>query len=205
MIYQPVMYSNTKQCHPPSGWSSLFPASGAASRMFKHLFQFQESYSGSDADYETFVNDPDQRDVFTFFKSINEFAFYDDLAETHQKQGMGLNEAILQRKYKEVLNSLLNKDGMDYGSLPKGLLKFHRYGTNSRTPVEEHLVEGANYAHDQNDNVYLHFTVSPEHRKAFEQHIAAVKGHFEKHFGVRYYVYVLRTKTRYRYYCGRYG
>nr|WKN34210.1 DUF4301 family protein [Tunicatimonas sp. TK19036] len=164
------------------------PASGAASRMFKHLFQFQESYTGSDADYEALVSNPDQRDVFTFFKRINDFAFYEDLTATHQKQGMGLNEAILQRKYKEVLNSLLNEDAMNYGSLPKGLLKFHRYGTNSRTPVEEHLVEGANYARDQNNNVYLHFTVSPEHRKAFEQHIAAVKGHFEKHFGVRYYV-----------------
>ena len=164
------------------------PASGAASRMFKDLFQFQENYTGSDADYEALVSDPKQREIFTFFKRINDFAFYHDLSETHQKQGMGLNEAILQRRYKEVLDSLLNQDGLNYGNLPKGLLEFHRYGTNSRTPVEEHLVEGAQYARDQNNNVYLHFTVSPEHRQAFEQHIAAVKGHFEKHFGVRYYV-----------------
>ncbi|MEM6841050.1 MAG: DUF4301 family protein [Bacteroidota bacterium] len=164
------------------------PASGAASRMFKHLFQFQQSYSGSDEDYEKLVSDPEQRKVFEFFKRINDFAFYDDLAQVHQQKNMGLNETILQRRYVEVLDSLLNEDGMNYGSLPKGLLKFHPYGTTSRTPVEEHLVEGANYARDQNNNVYLHFTVSPEHRKAFEAHIAQVKGHFEKHFGVRYYV-----------------
>ncbi|MEM9674922.1 MAG: DUF4301 family protein [Bacteroidota bacterium] len=164
------------------------PASGAASRMFKQLFQFQQSYSGSDTDYENLVNDPKQRDVFMFFKRINDFAFYEDLSATQQRRGMGLNEAILQRRYTEVLDSLLNEDGLNYGSLPKGLLKFHRYGTSSRTPVEEHLVEGAHYARDQNNNVYLHFTVSPEHRKAFEEHIAQVKGHYEKHFGVRYYV-----------------
>ncbi|MEM9829770.1 MAG: DUF4301 family protein [Bacteroidota bacterium] len=164
------------------------PASGAASRMFKHLFQFQQSYSGSDEDYEKLVSDPEQRKVFEFFKRINDFAFYDDLAQVHQQKNMGLNETILQRRYVEVLDSLLNEDGMNYGSLPKGLLKFHPYGTTSRTPVEEHLVEGANYARDQNNNVYLHFTVSPEHRSAFEAHIAQVKGHFEKHFGVRYYV-----------------
>ncbi|MGB3588011.1 MAG: DUF4301 family protein [Tunicatimonas sp.] len=164
------------------------PASGAASRMFKHLFQFQQSYSGSDAEYDQLISDHKQRKIFQFFKQIHNFAFYDDLGHVHQQKGMGLNEAILQRRYVEVLNSLLNEDGLNYGSLPKGLLKFHNYGTSSRTPVEEHLVEGANYTRNQNNDVYLHFTVSPEHRKAFEEHIAQIKGHFEKHFGVRYYV-----------------
>lgn len=164
------------------------PASGAASRMFKHLFQFQQTYTGSDSDYEKLISGPEQRKVFQFFKQIQNFAFYHDLEQVHQKKGIGLNEAILQRQYVNVLDSLLNENGLNYGSLPKGLLKFHQYGSSSRTPVEEHLVEGAHYARDQNDNVYLHFTVSPEHRKAFEEHIAHVKGHYEKHFGVRYYV-----------------
>ncbi len=185
----PAQYAQEYENNSPQKKVVKFvPASGAASRMFKHLFQFQQDYSGSDEDYEKLVSDPEQRKVFEFFKQINDFAFYGDLGEVHQQKGMGLNEAILQRRYVEVLDSLLNEDGLNYGSLPKGLLKFHRYGNTSRSPVEEHLVEGANYARDQNNNVYLHFTVSPEHRNAFEEHIAQVKGHFEQHFGVRYYV-----------------
>ena len=185
----PAQYAQEYENNSPQKKVVKFvPASGAASRMFKHLFQFQQDYSGSDEDYEKLVSDPEQRKVFEFFKQINDFAFYGDLGEVHQQKGMGLNEAILQRRYVEVLDSLLNEDGLNYGSLPKGLLRFHRYGNTSRSPVEEHLVEGANYARDQNNNVYLHFTVSPEHRNAFEEHIAQVKGHFEQHFGVRYYV-----------------
>ena len=44
------------------------------------------------------------------------------------------------------------------------LLKFLKYEDGSRTPLEEHLVEGALYAANKNGKVNVHFTVSPEHR-----------------------------------------
>jgi hypothetical protein len=46
---------------------------------------------------------------------------------------------------------------------PKGLLPFHKYAMFVRTPLEEHLAEGAYYAKDKNKNVKLYFTVSEEH------------------------------------------
>jgi len=49
------------------------------------------------------------------------------------------------------------------GPLPKGLLEFHRYGTQSRTAFEEHMYEGLALGLTS-----LHFTVSPEHRRGFE-------------------------------------
>ncbi len=164
------------------------PASGAASRMFKALFAFAQSYSGSDEDYQVLTNDPQQRDIFNFFKRIQDFAFYDDLNQAQSRQGLGLSESVLQRRYAETLNTLLQEDGLNYGSLPKGLLKFHRYSDRARTPVEEHLVEGAHYCRDTQNNVYLHFTVSPEHRALFEQHVADVKDHYAQQFGVTYHV-----------------
>ena len=164
------------------------PASGAASRMFKALFAFAQSYHGSEQDYQHLTNDPEQRPIFEFFKRIQDFAFYDDLNQTQSQRGVGLNESILQRDYATPLNTLLQEDGLNYGNLPKGLLKFHRYGDTSRTPVEEHLVEGAHYCRDAHNNVYLHFTVSPEHRALFEQHVADVKKHYEQQFGVTYHV-----------------
>jgi hypothetical protein len=67
------------------------------------------------------------------------------------------------------VSALLSTDGLGYGKLPKGLLKFHSYGDEARTPAEEHLVEGALYAKDAQGNVRVHFTVSPEHRALFQQ------------------------------------
>ena len=48
--------------------------------------------------------------------------------------------------YKAVVAALLETAGLNYGALPKGLLKFHKYPEGSRTPLEEHLAEGAMYA-----------------------------------------------------------
>lgn len=165
------------------------PASGAASRMFKALFSFMSSYGGSDEEYQQLISDEKMRPVFNFFKRIEDFAFYDSLKESYsEKHGMSLSEAILQRKYVSVLETLLEEDGLNYGNLPKGLLEFHRYPDTTRTPVEEHLVEGANYCRNEQNEVYIHFTVSPEHRQAFEQHLEEVKVSYEKEFGVTYYI-----------------
>jgi hypothetical protein len=79
----------------------------------------------------------------------------------------------------------LSTKGLDYGNLPKGLLQFHSYGESTRTPAEEHLVEGAKYA-NSGGKVKIHFTVSPEHRSRFEALIDSVKNRYEAHFGIVY-------------------
>ena len=48
-----------------------------------------------------------------------------------------------------LLRALLRGEngGLAYGEQPKGLLKFHRYANGEvRTPLEEHLIEAAQYA-----------------------------------------------------------
>lgn len=77
---------------------------------------------------------------------------------------------------------------MNYGSMPKGLLLFHKYGDACRTPFEEHLVEGVSYAKDNKDVVRLHFTVSPEHETAFASLLERVKEKYEAQFGVSFEV-----------------
>ena len=162
------------------------PASGAATRMFKTLFGFLNDYSGSDADYEKMKEDQSSGSVFTFFKKLEEFAFYDDLKEAYKNAtGEPLEEAHLKHKFTEILEVLLLEKGLDYGSLPKGLLKFHSYEGTDRTPVEEHMVEGAQYAKDANGNVKIHFTVSPDHKAKFEKHVAEVQSTYEQEYGVK--------------------
>ncbi len=173
------------------------PASGAATRMFKTLFGFLNEYTGSEEDYARLQADQSSGSVFTFLKKLEDFAFYEDLKEKFQQmRGITLEEAQVKRDYTAIIDVLLSDEGLAYGSLPKGLLKFHKYEGYSRTPAEEHLYEGANYAVDDKGNVKLHFTVSPEHLEKFKAHIESVKKRYEKEFNVKFDVsYSIQKKA----------
>lgn len=155
------------------------PASGAASRMFKNLFEFLG------ADYDA----PETKFEKTFFGQIEKFAFYDDLNAACEKAfEKNIPALMAEGDYKAVVAALLEAAGLNYGALPKGLLKFHRYEDGSRTPLEEHLVEGALYAANKNGKVNVHFTVSPEHRRLFEALVADKAAVYAKKYGVDYNV-----------------
>jgi hypothetical protein len=95
-------------------------------------------------------------------------------------------DELLERQYfLPIAEALLANDGLSYGNLPKGLILFHRYNDSSRTAMEEHLVEGAQYCRDTNGNLNLHFTVSSEHRVGFGKLVERVKEHYESHYDVK--------------------
>jgi hypothetical protein len=98
------------------------------------------------------------------------------------KAAIGKNGNELTDKNK--IDFLLSEKGLSYGSLPKGLLKFHKYNDGERTPFEEHLVEGAAYAKDHNGKVRLLFTVSPEHQSGFEKLLGTIKERYEEELDV---------------------
>lgn len=153
------------------------PASGAASRMFKNLFEFL----GSENDVPT--SDFEKK----FFDNITKFAFYDDLTNVCQKNtGKGIDALVANGEYKAVVAALLESAGLNYGQLPKGLLKFHNYEDGPRTPLEEHLVEGAMYASGKTGQVNVHFTVSPEHRVLFEALVAEKAEKYAAKYGINY-------------------
>ncbi len=122
---------------------------------------------------------------FLFFNRLPEFAFYDDLKTVMEDNNLDLNVLIEKGSFKVVLEYFLTEKGLNYGSLPKGLLKFHRYKEENRTPTGEHLVEGALYA-SGNNQVCLHFTVSPEHEEKFGDHISEVVSDFAETYQVKY-------------------
>ena len=154
------------------------PASGAASRMFKDLFAFLESKN----------NKPTTDFEKKFFDEIEKLAFYEDLdAVCYRNERQSVQELIALGKWKEVVSNLLGDRGLNYGSLPKGLLKFHSYRADKRTPMQEHLVEGALHA-ENNGEVNIHFTVSKEHRDLFEKHLSESLPEFEKQYGVKFNV-----------------
>ncbi len=152
------------------------PASGAASRMFKDMFAFV------DADYDVPTTDFEKK----YFENIEKFAFYDELDKACQKnEGKGIKDLIAAGNYKAVAANMLKAEGLNYGQLPKGLLLFHNYSEGARTPMEEHLVEGALYA-ASNGEAYVHFTVSHEHMELFKQKVAQKADVYAQKYGIKY-------------------
>ena len=137
------------------------PASGAATRMFKELFAFvNEGVRGQGID--------------TLLQNIEKFAFYPEL------------KAVLKADAtdKDVVSAIV-KQGLNYGSKPKGLVTFHAYADGARKAVEEHLVEAAAYATSEGV-ARIHFTVSPEHIEGFQTLLSEKVPHYEQRFGIRY-------------------
>lgn len=161
------------------------PASGAASRMFKDMFAF------ATAEYDTPQTDFEK----TFFEKLKDFAFYGELNEACRKnEGKDIDELIAAGNYKAVAVNLLESKGLNYGQLPKGMLLFHKYDDGTRTPMEEHLVEGALYAAG-NGEADIHFTVSHEHMELFKQRVEDKKDFYENKYGIKYNVSFSEQKS----------
>ncbi len=145
------------------------PASGAASRMFKFLFEAKDKLEKGAPEDEVLA-DPE---LNYFLNNLQKFSFYNRLREIS-------GNPPEQLPVSELLNHILTEKGLNYGNLPKGLLRFHRYGDSSRTPFEEHCVEGTLYAKNHNKTVKIHFTVSPEHQENFKTHLNEIREEYEQ-------------------------
>ena len=155
-------------------FTKFVPASGAASRMFKDLFAFVDN------GVETKFTD-------IFFAHIQYFAFYNDLNTVVQRlYGLDIEAMLQQGRKVDIVKALLLDEGLNYGKLPKALLKFHHYADFDRLALEEHLFEAAKYATDAEGEAKLHFTVSPEHEQPFKQAVNALKDSYERKYAVRY-------------------
>jgi len=151
------------------------PASGAASRMFKDLYEaLQTNVLGEKAKL--------------YVDKVKHFAFFNDLKAAIEKEGYSYEEVVNNGSFRILLEYLLEEKGLNYGNLPKGLLKFHHYGEECRTALEEHLVESAKYARSGDGICRLHFTVSPQHVENFKTLVASVKEKYENRFGVVYQI-----------------
>ena len=137
------------------------PASGAATRMFKDLFEFVREGRRTAVVGELLAN-------------RRRFAFWPEL------RAIVGDDADERRTVENIV-----AEGLRYGETQKGLVSFHRYGDEVRKAVEEHLVEGAQYA-AAGGEVKIHFTVSSEHLTRFEALLAEKIPGYESRFEVKY-------------------
>lgn len=156
--------------------TKFVPASGAASRMFKNLQTIMNkgvAFSLEDLRAEADKGDEVAGFTFDFFNSIEKFAFYSELNRRLESEGYNLRELLDNGNCLPVLRILLTSDGLDYARLPKGLIPFHEYNQDVRTPFEEHIYEATDYTRDADGNARVHFTIP-------EKHIYIILEHYEQ-------------------------
>lgn len=155
----------------------MVPASGAASRMFKDLFSFANGKKDK----------PDSDFIKKFFNEIEQFAFFPQLNFVClELYGLSVDSLVKEKRYKDVVKALIDKEGLNYGQLPKALLSFHKVPGTVRTALEEHLAEGAQYASGKDGKVRVHFTVSEDHLPLVKMKFEEAKGKLEHEYGVEF-------------------
>lgn len=141
--------------------TKFVPASGAATRMFKAMFEF---LNATDQRQFWMVDEPPYKDFLGFQW---DFAFYPALKKFNPLHGG------------EVIEYMLTDKGLGYGQKPKGVILFHSYPDGARTAAEEHIIEGLSYA-SVNGEINLHFTVSEQHLELFKAAVLPTKNRLEK-------------------------
>jgi hypothetical protein len=134
----------------------FIPASGSGSRMFQFLY-----------DYLLEPNEYTRGQVEKFLVNAPSFAFFPKLPKEMQQAVLDLTVDI-----SSFVNFLLEKDGLNFGALPKGLIPFHHAVPFILNPFQEHLLQGKQI----DDEMTFHFTIQP----SFEAQIIESINQLEK-------------------------
>lgn len=143
----------------------FIPASGAATRMFKNMYE----YKNADAQKQAQMDG--EKPYKEFFERLGDFAFGSEITRRNPAG------------HAQVIDLMLDAEGLGYGQKPKGVILFHNYPDGPRTAAEEHIMEGLAYARNGN-KVRLHYTVSPAHLDLFRAAVADRVARISKAEGV---------------------
>lgn len=119
----------------------FIPASGSGSRMFKFLFDFLE------------VPDDDNRGkTERFLNAVESFAFFELLP-----YDLKLKVRAYDIDLETFASFLLKPEGLGLGTLPKGLIPFHRSRSFILNAFQEQLLQGIKV---KESGVNFHFTIN---------------------------------------------
>jgi hypothetical protein len=161
------------------------PASGAATRMFQSLYRFLESYDPNKEKLSEFLKKEDNSDLSLFFKSLKEFAFENEVRKKIRKNYPRYKHCTKGLRSHYFVKTMMEKKGLNFQELPKGLIPFHKYSKYATTAFEEQLFESAYYT-SVKDEALVHFTFSENHVPFFKEEFDAVQKRVSK-----------KTKTNY--------
>ncbi len=149
------------------------PASGAATRMFKFLFNFLETYDVKKERLNAYVNKQKANQLQVFLVGFEKLPFYNQVI---RKISIKTDYYSLTEEEKVVtfIKTMLEEKLLNFGAFPKGLLPFHKYKDHVATAFEEHLFEAALYA-SSNNKARLHFTISEKHKNQFTEEFKSIQ------------------------------
>ena len=158
------------------------PSSGAASRMFKHLYNYQ-SENVSELTEEFILN-------------FDRFPFHSLLDARVRALGQSLDELRATNQWERIFQLLLGEDGLHYDDQLKGLVIFHRYGEELSSAFDEHLSESIGYGKQGDGRCRVHFTLAPQHAEKVMQYFEERLRQFEyDHFELTYSAQAISTDT----------
>lgn len=158
------------------------PASGAASRMFKHLYNY----------------DPDNTSDLTeeFIVHFDRFPFVSALREVMTKQGVSLDTCIAENDWAQIFSFILEPKGLHYDSQLKGMVIFHQYADEFRNAFDEHLYEAINYTKKADGKSRVHFTVAPQNMELVSEYVKKKAATFQyDHLVIEYSTQSSKTDT----------
>lgn len=155
------------------------PASGAATRMFKFLFQFLKSFKPAKESVQEYADRKNDTLIENFLLNLKSFPFYNLVLSEVKSVNPNFDSLPENEKYVAFVKTMLEDNGINYSFLPKGLLPFHKYDQNVVTAFYEHLFESTLYC-SANNIANLHFTVSENHHDYFIKELNKIKDDLEK-------------------------
>lgn len=161
------------------------PASGAATRMFKFLFNFLNDFDPDNESINAYINRTKDSNLSIFYIGLKDFPFYHIIKKQLYKDYQDFDSLPKSKQLYLFVKTMLDADKFDYGSYPKGLLPFHQYKDHTVTAFEEHLLESASYA-SANGKAHLHFTISELHTDKFNAEFNKIKQRIEELTNIKF-------------------
>lgn len=119
----------------------FIPASGSGSRMFKFLFDFLE-----------IPEDDNRGKTERFLNAVESFAFFEMLPYELKLKVRAYNIDL-----EDFASFLLKEEGLGLGTLPKGLIPFHRSRSFILNAFQEQLLQGIKV---KESGINFHFTIN---------------------------------------------
>ena len=150
------------------------PASGAATRMFKFLFQFLEEYNPKKESINSYINRNKAKDLSLFFVGLEKFTFYERVIQKARQVDEYYDRLYDNEQRLLFVKTMLDEDKLNFSYYPKGLFPFHKYKDHNATAFEEHLFEAALYCASKG-KAKLHFTISEKHKNKFDEEFERIE------------------------------
>ncbi|MGG5487756.1 DUF4301 family protein [Flavobacteriaceae bacterium 144Ye] len=162
------------------------PASGAATRMFKFLFQFTKEYNPEAETLNAYINRTKNSNLSMFLVGLEKFPFYYEVMDMLNEKYPNYKALSTGHQALLFVKTMLDEDKLNYGNFPKGLLPFHEYKNKIiSTAFEEHLFESALYS-STNATTKLHFTISEKYKDKFKNEFNRIQEKVEKKTGAKF-------------------